>query len=47
MDMIAEAAFAVGRTARILEMRGQGRDHPILASMPETEYLKCAIAKID
>lgn len=47
IGMIAEAAGALGKTAKILEMRGQGRDHPILASMPETEYLKCAIVKVD
>jgi len=47
IKMIAEAAWALGRTAKVLEMRGQGRDHPLLASMPETEYLKCAIVRVD
>ena len=32
---------------RCLEIRGQSRDHPILLAMPETEYLKCAIVKVD
>jgi 23S rRNA G2069 N7-methylase RlmK/C1962 C5-methylase RlmI len=28
---------------RIVERRGQAKDHPILLSVPETGYLKCAI----
>ncbi len=29
------------RPVQILERRGAGRDHPGLAGLPETEYLKC------
>ena len=29
------------------ELRTQGRDHPILPSMPETEYLKCGIYRVE
>jgi len=31
---------------RLIEQRGQSADHPILASMPETGYLKCFIAQV-
>lgn len=34
------------REIRLLEQRGQGADHPILASMPETRYLKCFILQV-
>ncbi len=47
LKMINSAAAEQKRTARLLEMRGQSRDHPIHLAMPETEYLKCAIVKID
>jgi 23S rRNA (cytosine1962-C5)-methyltransferase len=43
---IRSAARDVGRQIRLIESRGQGLDHPILASMPETRYLKCFIAQI-
>ncbi len=41
-EMLQHAAKDAGRNARVLELRSQGRDHPVLLSMPETEYLKCA-----
>jgi 23S rRNA (cytosine1962-C5)-methyltransferase len=44
--MLGKAAMAEARGMRILEVRGQSRDHPVLPSMPETEYLKCVIAEI-
>ena len=31
------------RAARILESRGQAKDHPVLLGVPETAYLKCLI----
>ena len=34
------------RQIRLLEQRGQAGDHPILASMPETRYLKCFILQV-
>ncbi len=46
LDMLQHAAKDAGRNARILEMRSQGRDHPVLLSMPETEYLKCAFLEL-
>jgi 23S rRNA (cytosine1962-C5)-methyltransferase len=43
---IRSAARDVGRQIRLIESRGQGPDHPVLATMPETRYLKCFIAQI-
>jgi len=47
LDMLRAAAKDAGRGARLLALRSQGRDHPVLLSMPETEYLKCAFLIID
>jgi len=47
VDMLRTAARDVGRQARIIEMRSQGKDHPVLLSMQETEYLKCAFLIIE
>ncbi|MCA1958983.1 MAG: class I SAM-dependent rRNA methyltransferase [Nitrospira sp.] len=43
---VRSAARDVGRQIRLIESRGQGSDHPVLASMPETRYLKCFIAQV-
>lgn len=40
------AARDAKRQVRLLEQRGQAGDHPILAAMPETRYLKCFILQI-
>jgi 23S rRNA (cytosine1962-C5)-methyltransferase len=46
-EMLIDAARSAGRTARLLEMRSQARDHPVLLAARETQYLKCAIMQID
>jgi len=46
MEMLRSAARDAGRQVRVIEMRSQAKDHPILLSMPETEYLKCAFLEI-
>ena len=40
-DILVKASRDAGKTARLLEYRSQGRDHPVLLPMKETEYLKC------
>ena len=40
------AARDAKRQVRLLEQRGQAGDHPILAAMPETRYLKCFILQV-
>ena len=44
LDMLAGAARDARRTLRLVEIRGQAKDHPILLNIPETAYLKCVIA---
>jgi 23S rRNA (cytosine1962-C5)-methyltransferase len=46
-EMLIDAAYSAGRQARVLEMRSQARDHPMLLAAKETQYLKCAILMID
>jgi 23S rRNA (cytosine1962-C5)-methyltransferase len=43
LDTLRKAASQAGRTLRLVEMRGQAYDHPVLLNCPETEYLKCAV----
>ncbi len=47
LDMLRAAARGAGRNVKVVEQRFQGRDHPVLLSMPETEYLKCAFLAAD
>jgi len=46
LAIIQNAAGAQSRTARLIELRGQARDHPSLVAMPETRYLKCALIEL-
>lgn len=46
LDILRSAAKDSGRSLRILEIRSQSKDHPILIQVPETEYLKCVIAQV-
>ena len=43
---ICQAARDARRQVRLLEQRGQASDHPVLAAMPETRYLKCFLLQI-
>jgi 23S rRNA (cytosine1962-C5)-methyltransferase len=45
-DILGQVAELSGRPIQILEQRGQAPDHPVSASCLETEYLKCAIARV-
>ena len=44
--MLASAAADAHRTVRIVEKRGQSKDHPSLPSVPESSYLKCLICSV-
>lgn len=46
LEMLAAAARDAHRTLRLIEVRGQSRDHPVLLNVPETSYLKCVISNI-
>ncbi len=47
LDMLRDASRDARRGLRLIELRSQDRDHPVLLSMPETEYLKCAFLIVD
>ncbi len=44
--MLCEAARDAHRHVQIIGRRGQAGDHPVLAGMPETHYLKCFILRV-
>ena len=45
-EMLLDAQKDARVRLRQVEWRTQGRDHPILLSSPETEYLKCVIFQV-
>ncbi|HUN88198.1 MAG TPA: class I SAM-dependent methyltransferase, partial [Terriglobales bacterium] len=46
MDMLRDAASDARRVVRLLEKRGQAKDHPVLLGVPETAYLKCVVLQV-
>lgn len=46
LETVASAALDARRTLRLIEKRGQARDHPVLLGVPETAYLKCLIFQV-
>lgn len=46
LEAVASAAVDAHRTATVVERRTQGRDHPILLTVPETHYLKCLVLRV-
>jgi 23S rRNA (cytosine1962-C5)-methyltransferase len=46
VEVLASAAQDSHRILRILESRGQAKDHPSIPGIPETAYLKCLIADV-
>lgn len=47
MEMLRSASRHSKRGLRLIALRSQGPDHPVLLSMPESEYLKCAFLIVD
>jgi len=45
--VVAAAAGDAGRRVTLLERRGAAADHPVVLTIPETEYLKCLICRVD
>lgn len=45
-QVVVEAIGDAGRSAQIVERRGPSADHPELAGVPETGYLKCWIVRV-
>lgn len=46
IEVVQAAAFDARRAVRIVEIRGQGPDHPILPALPESRYLKCLVLAV-
>ena len=44
--MLISAAKDASVSLRLVEARGQAPDHPVLMSVPETQYLKCYIFQV-
>lgn len=47
LTLVAQAARLARRNVRLVEMRGQAADHPVLPACPETDYLKCAVLYVE
>ncbi|HTV06914.1 MAG TPA: class I SAM-dependent rRNA methyltransferase [Acidobacteriaceae bacterium] len=45
--VVAAAAGDAGRRVRLIERRGAAADHPVILTIPETEYLKCLICMVE
>ena len=46
LDMLRRAAFYAGRTVQVLKIAGAGPDHPWLAQVPESRYLKAVFCRV-
>jgi 23S rRNA (cytosine1962-C5)-methyltransferase len=46
LEMLGAAALDAHRSLRLVEVRGQAKDHPVLLNVPETSYLKCVVASV-
>jgi 23S rRNA (cytosine1962-C5)-methyltransferase len=46
LDMLRRAAFYAGRTVQVLKIAGAGPDHPFLAQVPESRYLKAVFCRV-
>ncbi len=46
LEMLSAAALDAHRTLRLIEVRGQSKDHAVLLNVPETSYLKCLVSNV-
>lgn len=46
LEMIGQAGVDTRRRIRVLEVRGQAKDHPVIPSIPETNYLKAVFVRV-
>ncbi|GHA87253.1 oxidoreductase [Lysobacter bugurensis] len=46
LDMLRRAAFYSNRTVQVLKIAGAGADHPFLAQVPESRYLKAVFCRV-
>ncbi|HEV2607975.1 MAG TPA: class I SAM-dependent rRNA methyltransferase, partial [Xanthomonadaceae bacterium] len=47
LDMLRRAAFYAGRSLQVLKVSGAGADHPFMAQVPESRYLKAAFCRVE
>ena len=46
-NLLAQPAAEEKRDIQILERLGQAADHPVMATCPESSYLKCLICRVE
>ncbi len=46
LEVVLEAGRDAGRQLRLVELRRQAKDHPMLLASPESHYLKCVILQV-
>lgn len=46
IDVVRRESVAAGLSLQIVEVGGQGIDHPVHPAMPETRYLTCLVARV-
>lgn len=46
LDMLRRAAFFAGRSVQVLRVAGAGPDHPFMADVPESRYLKAVFCRV-
>ncbi|MHC9083814.1 class I SAM-dependent rRNA methyltransferase [Luteimonas sp. RIT-PG2_3] len=46
LDMLRRAAFYAGRTIQVLKVSGAGADHPFMAHVQESRYLKAVFCRV-
>ena len=46
LDMLRRASFYAGREAQVLKVSGAGGDHPFMAHVKESRYLKAVLLRI-
>ena len=47
IEMVGAASSDAHRPLRLVEKRGQAKDHPVLVTVPETSYLKCLVLSVN
>jgi len=47
LGMLRRAAFYANRTVQVLKVTGAGPDHPFLAHVPESRYLKAVFCRVE
>ncbi|PKL99520.1 MAG: RlmI/RlmK family 23S rRNA methyltransferase, partial [Gammaproteobacteria bacterium HGW-Gammaproteobacteria-6] len=47
LDMLRRAAFYAGRTAQVFKVSGAGGDHPFMAHVAESRYLKSVFCRVE